>query len=97
MAWIIVNGTVENTFWEGKGARIKESFPKRDGTEGSRYYSAFFDEPHGLQVGDAGKFQGLHGAKPAQDPKFVDISINSTRVDDLVQGEGAFEDDEAPF
>ncbi len=56
MAFAIVNGSVNRTFFEGKGASIKETFTKRDGTESASYYTAFFDAPHGLREGDTGKF-----------------------------------------
>lgn len=56
--WAIVKGEVTNTFFEGKGLKVKETFTKRDGTEGSNYYSVFFEEPHGLDVGERGTFQG---------------------------------------
>lgn len=99
--WGISNGTVENVFFDGKGARIKESFTKRDGTEGATYVTAFFEEPHGLQIGDAGKFQGAISVKAEQSPTnqnwYAKVVINQARVDDLVQGEGAPLDDESPF
>jgi len=99
MALIYVNGTVEGTFFDGKGARVKETFKKRDGSEGASYYSVFFEEPHGLNVGDFGKFSGLHSAKAEEfDGKwFARTTLNSARVTDVEYGEGPADDDEAPF
>ena len=64
MAFITVTGEVTRTFWNGQGAGIKESWTTNDGDERAAYYSAFFDEPHGLEEGDAGKFSGRLGVKP---------------------------------
>ena len=61
MAFITVTGEVTRTFWNGQGAGIKESWTTNDGDERAAYYSAFFDEPHGLEEGDAGKFSGRLG------------------------------------
>lgn len=83
MALIYVNGTIEGTFFDGKGARIKESFVKRDGTEGATYYSAFFDEPHGLNVGDVVKASGLHSAKVEEyeGKQYARVTLNSARAE----------------
>ena len=61
MAWAVVNGTVERTF--GKGVAVKETFQKRDGSEGAQYYTVWFDEDPGLNTGDTGKFSGFLSAK----------------------------------
>lgn len=100
--WGIINGVVEGTFFDGKGARVKETFKKRDGTEGASYYSLFFDEPHGLQVGDSGKFQGAVSVKAEQNPNnqnwYGKVTVNSARAEDIVQGEAFANDgDEPPF
>lgn len=86
MAFVTAEGEVTRVVWDGKGATVKESFTKRDGTEGAAYYTAFFDEPHGLNVGDTGRFNGILGVKPStytgSDGKTrtgVDVTINSTR------------------
>lgn len=93
----IRNAEVTRVFYNGKGAGIKESFTLRDGGEGARYYSAFFDEEHGLSEGDRGDFSGLLGTKVNQyekdgETKYgVDVTLNSARF------EAASDDDGAPF
>lgn len=69
MAWTIVNGEVTSTFYNGTGAKVKESFTKQDGSQGSVYYSVFFDSAHGLEVGDTGKFSGFSSAKAEEYPE----------------------------
>lgn len=103
MAFINVkNAEVTRTFWNGQGAGLKETFKKKDGTEGAAYYSAFFDEEHGLSEGDRGNFSGLLGAKVSEYEKDgetrhgVDITLNSTRFE-AVDGGSASDDSDAPF
>lgn len=86
MAFITVNNAeVVNTFYNGQGAKLKETFKKRDGSEGSAYYSAFFNEPHGLAVGAKGKFNGQLGVKASSYEKDgetkhgVDVTLNGTQ------------------
>lgn len=84
--WVIVNGEVTSTFYNGKGAKVKESFKKQDGSTGESYYSAFFENEHGLEVGAVGKFSGFGSVKAEEYP--VDsgswwgrITINNTRFE----------------
>lgn len=96
----IRNAEVTRTFWNGKGAGLKEAFRKNDGTEGARYYSAFFDEEHGLSEGDRGNFSGLLGTKVSTyekdgETKYgVDVTLNSARFEVYVN---SAPDDDAPF
>ncbi len=79
MAWITVrNAEVTNVFYNDTGAKIKESFTKRDGEPGAMYFSAFFDGPHGLSIGDKGTFGGVLGVKPEmyQDKPQANVTIN---------------------
>jgi len=100
MAFAIVNGTVQRTFFDGKGASVKETFTKRDGTEGASYYTAFFDAPHGLSDGDTGKFSGLLSAKVSSYEKegetrhSADIVLNSARFEQI---EDQSDEDNSPF
>lgn len=97
MAFAIVNGTVQRTFFDGKGASVKETFTKRDGTEGASYYTAFFDAPHGLAEGATGKFSGLLSSKVSSYEKegetrhSADIVLNSAKF------EAAESDADSPF
>lgn len=97
MAFAIVNGTVQRTFFGGKGASVKESFTKRNGSEGASYYTAFFDAPHGLAEGSTGKFSGLLSAKVSSYEKegetrhSADIVLNSAKF------EAAESEDSSPF
>jgi hypothetical protein len=95
MAWAVVSGKVERTF--GKGVAVKETFEKRDGTEGAAYYTAWFDEDSGLNVGDTGKFSGFLSAKineyekDGETVRRAEIVLNSTRFE--VEGPS----DDTPF
>ena len=97
------NAEVTRTFWGGKGAGLKESFRKQDGTEGAAYYSAFFDEEHGLSEGDRGNFSGLLGTKVSTyekdgETKYgVDVTLNSARFEAGDGGSASDDDDSAPF
>ena len=99
----IRNAEVTRTFWNGKGAGLKESFRKQDGEEGARYYSAFFDEEHGLSEGDRGNFSGLLGTKVSTyekdgETKYgVDVTLNSARFQVFDGGSASDDDDSAPF
>lgn len=105
MAFVIVNGEVSNVFYEGKGLKIKETFKKRDGSEGASYYSAFFEEPHGLNVGDTAKFSGLLGLKGRTYEKqdgstgvAADATLNNAKAEDVSSGGGGAEYvDSSPF
>jgi len=90
-----VNGSVEQTFYDGKGARIKESFVKRDGTDGAAYYSLFAEQPHGLNVGDVGKFSGLLGIKSEEyeGKHFAKATLNNAKAEGIVPAAG----DDNPF
>jgi hypothetical protein len=94
MAYVIINGEVNRTFFDGKGASIVEKFTKRDGTEGASYYSAFFAEPHGLEVGDSGVFKGnlsvsLRSYEVEGEVRYsADATINNTKAEDVVSGVG---------
>ena len=91
MAWIITSGEVISVGFEGKLAKVKESFTKRDGTEGAAYFSAFFEAPHGLDVGAKGKFSGVLGVKPDiyEGKAKADVTINQTRFE-VAEDEDAF-------
>ena len=102
MGIAIINGTVNRTFWNGKGVSVKESFRKGDGSEGAQYYTAFFEEDPGLFEGQSGKFSGLISArvneyeKDGETRRSADIILNNTRFE---PGEGSAveEDDTTPF
>jgi hypothetical protein len=99
MAFAIVNGTVQRTFFDGKGASVVETFQKRDGTEGKSYYTAFFDAPHGLSEGSTGKFSGLLSAKARE---YEDKEGNNRVTADIVLNSARFEadnsaEDDSPF
>ena len=94
----IRNAEVTRTFYNGQGAGLKESFTLRNGEEGARYYSAFFEKPHGLTEGQRGNFSGLLGTKVSEYERDgeikhgVDVTLNNTRFE-------AVEDDDwgSPF
>lgn len=82
----IRNAEVTRTFYNGLGAGLKETFTLRSGEEGARYFSAFFEEPHGLSEGDKGDVSGLFSAKvneyqtkEGETKHGVDVTLNSAR------------------
>ena len=85
MAWITTksNARVERVTFEGKCATVVEAFVKNNGETGKASYSAFFDSPHGLEVGETGKFSGILGVKPElYDGKArANVTINSARFE----------------
>lgn len=87
MAIITVEGTISRVFYEGKGAEVTESFKKRDGSEGTKRYTLWFREPHGLTEGDQGTWRGTHGVevdewvdKEGQTRHTAKVSVNSARA-----------------
>lgn len=99
----IRNAEVTRTFSfnGGTGAGLKETFTKRDGSEGATYYSAFFEGEHSLSKGDRGNFSGLLGTKVSTyekdgETKYgVDVTLNSARFE--AADSGSDSDEEAPF
>lgn len=63
MAFIAVDGTVVNTFYNGLGARIEERFKLRNGEDGRKLYTLFTETPHGLNEGDEVKVSGTLSVK----------------------------------
>ena len=92
MAYIIVNGEVTRKFYEDKGLAIKEEFTKRDGSTGASYFTAFFDEPQDLAVGDKAVFKGnvsvnLRSYEKDGELRYsADATINNTKVEDVEYG-----------
>lgn len=96
MAFAIVNGEVNRVFYDGKGISIKETFQKRDGTEGAAYYTAFFEEDPGIAEGATGKFSGNLSAKAREyesngETKLsADIVLNNARFEPADDGDKPF-------
>lgn len=89
MAKVVVeNALVERVFWEGKGAAVAESFTVQ-GSERTRRWSIFFDQPHNLQEGQVITVQGLFSDKPETYQKkdgTLGVSSNLTINKPTVQG-----------
>lgn len=62
MATVTAKGEIGRVFFDGKGAEVVEKFTVR-GSEVTVRWSAFFDQPHGLEVGSVVEVTGLHGDK----------------------------------
>jgi len=99
MAYVIVDGIVDRTFYEGKGVAFHEEFQKRDGSTGKAYYSAFANEPHGLAEGDKATFKGNLSVKvreyEAQDGTVkttADVTLNNVKIErqDSVDSDSPF-------
>lgn len=103
MAYIIANGEVTRTFFEGKGLAFKEEFTKRDGSTGAAYYTAFFAEPHGLAEGDRAKFSGNLSVtlrnydKDGEIRYSADATINNTKAEEVVYAGQAAEPAQVGF
>lgn len=95
----IRNAEVTRTFYNGLGAAFKEEFKLRNGETGARYYSAFFETPHGLSEGERGNVSGLFSAKVSEFEKDgevrhgVDVTLNNARF----EAADAPDDDGSPF
>ena len=88
MAFIHIEGTISRVFYNGKGAEVTESFKKRDGSEGTKRYTLWFQSEHGLSEGSTGKFSGLLGVevdewtdKENQIRHTAKVSVNNARID----------------
>ena len=88
MAFINIEGTISRVFYNGKGAEVTESFKKRDGSEGTKRYTLWFQQEHGLAEGSTGKFSGLLGVevdewqdKEGQTRHTAKVSVNNARID----------------
>jgi hypothetical protein len=60
MATITVNGSVERVFHNGAGATVIEPFTTKDGKERNNRYTVWFQEAHGLTIGEVVEISGLH-------------------------------------
>lgn len=104
MAFVTVEGKIGRVFYEGKGAEVVETFTAQ-GKEVTKRWSAFFDQPHGLNVGAAVKVTGIHGDKVDEwDDKetgdkrhAVKRSINKTRIDGPRAPKAEVDPSELPF
>ena len=103
MASIFINeAEVSRSFWNGKGLEVVERFSKNDGTQGEKKYSAFFDNPHGLEPGTKVKLSGLLGWKSrtfesqqGETLAATDITVNNPKVEILGAPSGS--DEETPW
>lgn len=100
MAFINIEGTISRVFYNGKGAEVTESFKKRDGSEGTKRYTLWFQNEHGLSEGSTGKFSGLLGVevdewtdKENQIRHTAKVSVNNARID---TGRGSPQQPSAP-
>ena len=87
MAFITVTGTVKNKVWDDKGLNIVESYTNADGKLITRYYTAWFESPQSIAVGEPISVSGVLSVKVT--PKtgtdgierhFADISINKSEI-----------------
>lgn len=96
MAFINIEGTISRVFYNGKGAEVTESFKKRDGSEGTKRYTLWFQSEHGLAEGDTGKFSGAVDVavdewqdKEGQTRHTAKVSVNNARIDSQGASQGA--------
>lgn len=85
MAITHIKGTVNRVFYQGKGAEVVEKFNVK-GQPISKYWTVWFDEPHGLSEGDEVDVSGLHGdelnewEKEGETRRNVKRSISKARI-----------------
>ena len=105
MAYVnIRDAVVKGSFFNGKGLKFAEQFTKRDGTPGESYFTAFFDQPHGLSDGTKlSKVGGVLSVKGRiYDPEdgearaMVDVVLNNPTYE-VAEGGSAPADDDSPF
>jgi len=97
MAFVVTEGVVAKTFYNGLGARIEERFKTRSGEEAKKSYTLFTEQPHGLQEGDAVKASGLLSVKVREYE--VDGDVRHT-ADVVINGKAEVTsqaDDSSPF
>lgn len=80
MAITYVNGRVNRVFYNGLGVSIKETFTRRDGSEGAAYFTAFFEEDPNLSEGDSGEFSGLLSVRSREYEKDGEIRHSADAV-----------------
>lgn len=80
--------SVKRVFYNGLGAEFVETFQTQSGETAEKKYSAFFEQPHGLSVGDRGNVSGLLSVKArlwerdGEAPvPMADIVLNSPRFE----------------
>lgn len=84
MAHATVRGVVSRINSNGIGFSVKESWPKRDGTEAHRYWSVFLPDNVPVEViaGDEVTVTGqLRTAVSKRDARYVDHTISNARVE----------------
>jgi hypothetical protein len=94
MAKLEINGTVEKVFYEGKAASVTESYKDRDGKDQIKRYTAWFKDPHGLDVGDTVSVQGLHSAQidewtdevSGEIRRAAKVALNNARILKVTKG-----------
>jgi len=85
MAFVAVKGEVNRVFYNGLGVSVKESFTRRDGSEGAAYFTAWFDQDPGLAEGASGEFSGVLSVKLSEYEKDgervtgYDVNINNAK------------------
>lgn len=100
MAYVnIAEAVVKRSFYGDKGLEIAEQFKTRDGKDGEKKYTLFFDNPHSFKPGQKVKASGLLSVKAriwvrddAEDVAMADIILNNPNVE-VLDSEG----DENPF
>lgn len=102
MATTTVQGEVTRVFFDGRGAEVTEQYEIRGEARKTRW-AAFFESPHGLEVGQQVEVSGLHGDKldewpdrddPAVTRRSVKRTLNRARiVGEVTPAGGAWEHD----
>ncbi len=98
MAWVVLDGEVNRVIGkEGRGFSVKETFTKRDGSEGNAYYTVWFeDRPEDLDEGYRGKFSGSLSVRPNTYPKngetvhAYDVTLNNAKFEPAPDAEDEF-------
>lgn len=89
----------------GKGFAAKETFEKRDGSQGAQYVTVWFgNEAPSLQVGDIVSGSGFTSVrtnnytdKSGEQRTSYDLTLNSARIEDVQEGLAPATGEEPPF
>ena len=104
----IQNAVIERVFSGGKGFAVAETYQTRDGEQGKKPFTLWFDEPQSLSVGDKGNFSGLYSDKiesftgrEGNEVQTIRRNLNSARLDGDLVPAAAEQDDfaiaDSPF
>ena len=102
MAFVTVEGTVENVFFDGRGIKLSESYTDKQGEARKSYFTAWFDVAPGLTVGEFANFSGILSTRIGEfegrdgtQKQVAEVNINKARVKQGISSDQAKAEAEA--